>query len=68
MVKIYADEGISGKSMNKREAFTQLLEDSQTGAFDYVAVKDIYTDQEMVWKDLLECISDLHLLQNPELM
>lgn len=41
LVKIYADEGISGKSMNKREAFTQLLEDSRTGAFDYVAVKDI---------------------------
>lgn len=41
LVKIYADEGISGKSMNKREAFTQLLEDSKTGAFDYVAVKDI---------------------------
>ena len=33
LVKIYADEGISGKSMNKREAFTQLLEDSQTGAY-----------------------------------
>ncbi len=31
LVKIYADEGISGKSMNKREALTQLLEDSQTG-------------------------------------
>ena len=41
LVKIYADEGISGKSMNKREAFAQLLEDSKTGAFDYVAVKDI---------------------------
>ena len=41
LVKIYADEGISGKSMNKREAFTQLLEDSKIGAFDYVAVKDI---------------------------
>ena len=31
LVKIYADEGISGKSMNKREAFAQLLEDSKTG-------------------------------------
>ena len=41
LVKIYADEGISGKSMNKREAFTQLLEDSKTGAFDYVAVKEL---------------------------
>lgn len=41
LVKIYADEGISGKSLNKRDAFLQLLKDSQTGAFDYVAVKDI---------------------------
>lgn len=41
LVKIYADEGISGKSMNRRDAFLKLLEDAQTGAFDYVAVKDI---------------------------
>lgn len=41
LVKIYADEGISGKSMNKRDAFMQLLKDAETGAFDYVAVKDI---------------------------
>ena len=50
LVKIYADEGISGKSMNKREAFTQLLEDSKIGAFDYVAVKDIsrFADRKSV--------------------
>lgn len=41
LVKIYADEGISGKSMNKRDAFIQLLKDAETGSFDYVAVKDI---------------------------
>lgn len=41
LVNIYADEGISGKSMSKRDAFMQLLKDSKTGAFDYVAVKDI---------------------------
>lgn len=41
LVEIYADEGISGKSMRKRTAFTELLKDSQTDKFDYVAVKDI---------------------------
>lgn len=41
LVKIYADEGISGKSLNKRDAFVKLLSDSGAGAFDYVAVKDI---------------------------
>lgn len=41
LVKIYADEGISGKSMNKRDAFVQLLKDAETKSFDYVAVKDI---------------------------
>ena len=41
LVKLYADEGISGKSMNKRDAFLQMLEDSKTGRFDYVAVKDV---------------------------
>lgn len=41
LVKIYADEGISGKSLNRRDAFVQLLRDSESGAFDFVAVKDI---------------------------
>ena len=41
LVKIYADEGISGKNMSKRDAFLQMLEDSQKGLFDYVAVKDV---------------------------
>ncbi len=41
LVKVYADEGISGKSMQKREAFNDLLKDAQTASFDYVAVKDI---------------------------
>lgn len=41
LVEIYADEGISGKSMKKRDAFMRLLEDSGKHHFDYVAVKDI---------------------------
>lgn len=41
LVKLYADEGISGKSMSKRDSFLQMLEDSEKGMFDYVAVKDV---------------------------
>lgn len=41
LIGIYADEGISGKSMKKRDAFLRLLSDSAEGLFDYVAVKDI---------------------------
>lgn len=41
LVHIYADEGISGKSMKKRDAFLRLLKDAEKGGFDYVAVKDI---------------------------
>ena len=41
LVEIYADEGVSGKCMRKRDAFMRLLKDSENGCFDYVAVKDI---------------------------
>ncbi len=41
LVKIYADRGISGKSMEKRPEFLCLLEDSTKGIFDAVLVKDI---------------------------
>lgn len=41
LVRIYADKGISGKDMKKRDAFLEMLAEAETGAFDYVAVKDI---------------------------
>lgn len=41
LVRVYADRGISGKSMQKREEFMKLLEDSKKGLFDAVLVKDI---------------------------
>ena len=41
LVKIYADEGISGRQMKGREQFLQMLRDAQEGAFDLVTVKDI---------------------------
>ncbi|MCL2081186.1 MAG: recombinase family protein [Oscillospiraceae bacterium] len=41
LVKIYADEGISGKQMKNRAEFLRMLSDAKLGAFDMVVVKDI---------------------------
>jgi len=41
LVKIYADEGISGTHMKKREEFIRLLEDSKKNMFDIVVTKDV---------------------------
>ncbi len=41
LVKLYADEGITGTSYKKREQFQRLMLDAQVGLFDMVVVKDI---------------------------
>ena len=41
LFRLYADEGISGTSLKKREEFKRLLLDAQLGLFEMVVVKDI---------------------------
>lgn len=41
LVQVYADEGISGTQMGKREQFQALLRDAARHAFELVVVKDI---------------------------
>lgn len=41
LVHLYADAGISGTSLNKREEFKKLLRDAELGLFDMVVVKDV---------------------------
>ena len=41
LVRIYADEGISGTKIKARKQFLQLMQDAEHGLFDRVAVKDI---------------------------
>lgn len=41
LVRLYADEGITGTSLKKREEFKRLLQDAELGLFDMVVVKDI---------------------------
>jgi len=41
LIRIYADEGITGTKLNKREEFKRLLRDSEKGLFEMVVTKDI---------------------------
>lgn len=41
LIKIYADEGISGTQLKKRPAFLQMMRDAEKGMFDVVATKDV---------------------------
>lgn len=41
LVRLYADEGISGTSLKKRDEFVRLMCDAKLGLFDIVVVKDV---------------------------
>lgn len=41
LFQLYADEGISGTSLKKREEFNRLMRDARSGFFQAVVVKDI---------------------------
>ena len=41
LIRLYADEGITGTSLKKRGEFQRLLQDAKLGIFEMVVVKDI---------------------------
>ena len=41
LVRLYADEGISGTSLKNRDAFNRMMRDAREGLFSMVAVKDV---------------------------
>ncbi len=41
LVRLYADEGISGTKIKNRKEFLRMMEDADRGLFDMVVVKDI---------------------------
>lgn len=41
LFRLYADEGITGTSVKKREQFQRLMQDAELGLFQLVVVKDI---------------------------
>ena len=61
MVDIYADEGITGTSVEKREDFKRLLADCRRGKIDRILVKSISRFARNT-KECLESIRELKLL------
>lgn len=41
LVNVYADEGITGRQLKKRDAFNKMMSDSRLGLFDLLVVKDV---------------------------
>ena len=41
LVKLYADEGLSGTKIKNRKQFLRMMADAELGLFDMVVVKDI---------------------------
>lgn len=47
LVRLYADEGISGTKIKNRHEFLRLMKDAQSGLFEMVIVKDISVSHEI---------------------
>ncbi len=60
LVDIYADEGITGTCMNKREEFKRLLKDCSLGKIDIVYVKSI----QRFARNSLECLEAVRKMKD----
>lgn len=61
LVRLYADEGISGTKIKKRKEFQRMMADAEHGLFDMVVVKDISRFARNT-VDLLESVRRLKTL------
>ena len=60
LVDIYADEGITGTSINKRDDFNRMIRDSSLGKIDRIFVKSV----SRFARNSLECIENIRLLKS----
>lgn len=60
LVDIYADEGITGTSVKKRDEFQRMLKDSKNGKIDRIFVKSV----SRFARNSLECIENIRLLKS----
>lgn len=58
LVKIYADEGISGTSLKKRDAFMNMIADAKAGKLDMIITKSVSRFARNV-RDFLGVVRDL---------
>ena len=61
LVRLYADEGISGTKIKNRKEFLRMMSDAEHGLFDMVVVKDISRFARNT-VDLLQSVRKLKLL------
>lgn len=64
LVKIYADEGLSGTTTKKRDEFNQMIEDCKAGKLDIIITKSV----SRFARDIMICIGkvrELAGLKNP---
>lgn len=64
LVDIYADEGISGTSLNHRDAFNRMIEDCKAGKIDMIITKSV----SRFSRNLVDCktiVQMLYSLKNP---
>ncbi len=64
LVDIYADEGISGTSLQHRDAFNRMIEDCKAGKIDMIITKSV----SRFARNIVDCISivrQLSALKNP---
>lgn len=57
---IYADEGISATSVEKRKEFLRMIEDCKEGKIDLIITKSV----SRFARNLVDCISTIRLLKN----
>lgn len=64
LVKIYADEGISGTSLKNRDAFIQMIEDCKAEKIDLIVTKSVSRFARNVY-DCIGYIRQLKALKSP---
>ena len=64
LIRIYADEGISGTSLKKRDAFNEMIRDAKSKKLDLIITKSVSRFARNV-KDFLVIIRELSELKEP---
>ena len=64
LTQIYADEGISGTSLKKRDAFNQMMEDCERGEVNLIVTKTVSRFARNI-VDCISCVRKLATLKPP---
>ena len=59
LVHIYADEGISGTSLRRRDSFNQMINDCATGKIDMIITKSV----SRFARNIMDCIGNVNKLK-----